>query len=539
VLVLDTYEVFRFLDTWLRETFLPSLGANVRLVLAGREPLVSDWLAAGRWHALVCSVALEPLGDAAALELLSRNGVGEQEAVRINRFVHGHPLALRLAATTLSERPDRSLESEAIPIVVDSLARMYLADVSDPVTRDALNAGASVRRVTRSLLRAMLPDAAPDDAFERLQALPFVYSGSDGLIVHDAVRDAIAGHLRATDPKNYRELRRRAWQQLRDEVGTAGIEELWRYTADILYILENPAIREAFFPSGGPLYSVEVARGRDDHAAIERLAEMHETPEAAAAAGIWLKQRPESFHVARDRDRVVRGFYAMFSPNPADAALVKHDPIASLWQRHIDANPMPYDQRPLFVRYLLSEQGGEMPSPEQAACWLDIKRTYMAMRPQLRRVYMALREPAQSEFRPVIDKLGFESCGAVEVGGDVYHLNVNDFGPESVDGWLAGLVAAELGVDVPEVLDRRARELVLGKERVPLTRLEFGLLEYLLDREGQAVSRASLIQDVWGHNYTGGSNVIEAVVRSLRKKLRERASCVETVSGVGYRFRPG
>ena len=180
-----------------------------------------------------------------------------------------------------------------------------------------------------------------------------------------------------------------------------------------------------------------------------------------------------------------------------------------------------------------------MPSPQQAACWLDIKRTYMAMRPQLRRIYMALREPAQSAFKPVIDKLGFESCGAVEVGGDVYHLNVNDFGPESVDGWLAGLVAAELGVDVPEVLDRRAHELVLGKERVPLTRLEFGLLEYLLDREGQAVSRASLIQDVWGHSYTGGSNVIEAVVRSLRKKLRERASCVETVSGVGYRFRSG
>src|SRR4029453_17859165 len=181
VLVLDTYEVFRFLDTWLRETFLPSLGANVRLVLAGREPPVMDWLASARWHALVRSVALEPLGDAAALELLSRNGVGEREALRINRFVHGHPLALRLAAATLSERPDRSLEGEAIPMVVASLARMYLADVGDPVTRAALNAAASVRRVTRSLLRAMLPDAAPDDAFERLQALPFVYSGSDGL----------------------------------------------------------------------------------------------------------------------------------------------------------------------------------------------------------------------------------------------------------------------------------------------------------------------------------------------------------------------
>jgi DNA-binding response OmpR family regulator len=127
----------------------------------------------------------------------------------------------------------------------------------------------------------------------------------------------------------------------------------------------------------------------------------------------------------------------------------------------------------------------------------------------------------------------------VAVGGDVYNLNVNDFGPESVDGWLAGLVAAELGVDVPELLDRRARELVLGKERVPLSRLEFRVLEYLLDHEGHAVSRASLMEDVWNQSSTTGSNVIEAVVRSLRKKLRERASCVETVSGVGYRFRSG
>src|SRR6476469_8873548 len=203
VLVLDTYEVFRFLDTWLRETFLPSLGANVRLVLAGREPPVTEWLASARWHALVRSVALEPLGDAAALDLLSRNGVGEREALRINRFVHGHPLALRLAVATLSERPDRSLEGEAIPMVVASLARMYLADVGDPVTRAAPNAAASVRRVTRSLLRAMLPDAEPDDAFEHLQSLPFVYSGSDGLIVHDAVRDAIAGTLTTARQTNW------------------------------------------------------------------------------------------------------------------------------------------------------------------------------------------------------------------------------------------------------------------------------------------------------------------------------------------------
>jgi hypothetical protein len=71
--------------------------------------------------------------------------------------------------------------------------------------------GAAVlRRTTRSLLAAMLPDAAPQDAYERLLALPFVEHASDGLIVHDAVQQAIATALRAADPNKYRSLQRTA-----------------------------------------------------------------------------------------------------------------------------------------------------------------------------------------------------------------------------------------------------------------------------------------------------------------------------------------
>jgi hypothetical protein len=57
-------------------------------------------------------------------------------------------------------------------MVVASLECMHLADIGDPVTGDALKAAASVRRMTRSLLRAMLPDGPPKDALERLKALP-------------------------------------------------------------------------------------------------------------------------------------------------------------------------------------------------------------------------------------------------------------------------------------------------------------------------------------------------------------------------------
>ena len=45
VLVLDTYEVLRLLDSWAREVFAPALRDNTRLVLAGREPPIASWYA--------------------------------------------------------------------------------------------------------------------------------------------------------------------------------------------------------------------------------------------------------------------------------------------------------------------------------------------------------------------------------------------------------------------------------------------------------------------------------------------------------------
>jgi DNA-binding response OmpR family regulator len=111
-----------------------------------------------------------------------------------------------------------------------------------------------------------------------------------------------------------------------------------------------------------------------------------------------------------------------------------------------------------------------------------------------------------------------------------------DFGPLSVDGWLAGLVADELGVEGDDLLDVESHELVLGARRVKLTKMEFEVFLYLYERENKPVNRVSLIEQVWGAK-CAGSNVIEAVVRSLRKKLGDRAAAIETIRNVGYRFR--
>ena len=62
-------------------------------------------------------------------------------------------------------------------------------------------------------------------------------------------------------------------------------------------------------------------------------------------------------------------------------------------------------------------------------------------------------------------------------------------------------------------------------------------MEYLQRHVGEAVPRSALLENVWKQIYDGGSNVVDVVIRALRKKLADLASVIETVQGVGYRLR--
>jgi hypothetical protein len=538
VLILDNYEVFRLADAWIRQVFVPALPENARLVLAGREPPVSAWGTAPEWAGLFCSVALRPLNDAEAGELLRRAGVAATAVSTVNAFARGHPLALRLAAQTFLRNPDWSFGEMAVGGVVEQLTRRYLSDIEDPLTLTALNAAAVVRRTTRSVLRAMLGQVVVEEAFERLSLLPFVERDRDGLFLHEAVRVAVAALLHSNDPTTYRDYRRAAWRQLRTEIRSAGLAELWRYTADLMYLIENPIVREAFFPSQAQHLIVEPAR-REDKPAIDAIIEHHENAESAVALKRWWTTLPGAFHAVRDGSGALCGFYCMFERGAIERlAPAYDDPVVRKWLDHGKGNPPPSDQRTLLLRRWLGAEDGERPSAIQAACFLDIKRTYMELRPQLRRVYLAIRDAAL--WQSPLQKLRFQMLSEfdAEMDGARYHTAMLDFGSGSVDGWLSALAADELGVDGSDLLDVGARRLNVDGDQLALTRLEFQVFEFLMQRPGQAVSRDVLRKAVWEHRGDGASNVVDAVVKSLRKKLGPRASMIESVSGIGYRFCP-
>jgi hypothetical protein len=533
ILMLDTYERFRLMDAWLRQ-FVPSLGDNTRIVLCGRDPLVTVWLTMLGWHGLVVTLALDTLEDHDALDLLLRSQVSSADARRIMNLTRNHPLALKLAATAVGGHRMVDLETAVLPRVVEELTRLYVAEIDDPLTRRVLDAASVVRRTTMSLLAAMLPNVAPHDAYDRLRGLPFVVMTREGLHVHDTMQQTIAAALKAADPIRYREHRRAAWRQLRAEFRTAGVSETWRYTADTLYIIENPITREAFFPTNAHRFAVEAACPADGPA-IEGIVTAHEGNEATAWLLKWWRRAPQVFRVVRDDQGTAAGFYALFEAATGD--LDEADQIIGPWLAHIRRDPVAADERVLFCLRWLSAANGEAPSPEQSAVWLDMKRTYMEMRPHLRRIYMPVVDIAT--YGPTAAGLGFRvlADASAIVDGTMYHAAMLDFGPQSVDGWLAGLVAAELGIEDEQVLDADARELVFVGTRIPLTRREFAVMQLLTEQPGTAISRETLLDTIWGDDYEGGSNVVDAVIRLLRKKLGDRASCIETVSGFGYRFR--
>jgi DNA-binding response OmpR family regulator len=89
-------------------------------------------------------------------------------------------------------------------------------------------------------------------------------------------------------------------------------------------------------------------------------------------------------------------------------------------------------------------------------------------------------------------------------------------------------------------IDLTAREVRRGDAAVPMTRAEFRLLEVLASNPGRAWTRADLAERAFGHAYDALDRTIDAHVMNLRRKLepdRARPSIIQTVFGVGYRFR--
>ena len=79
-------------------------------------------------------------------------------------------------------------------------------------------------------------------------------------------------------------------------------------------------------------------------------------------------------------------------------------------------------------------------------------------------------------------------------------------------------------------------EVTVNGEEIHLTKKEYSLLEYLLRNKRNVLTRDQILQEVWGYDYAGDTNVVDVYIRYLRAKIDERFSdkYIYTVRGVGY-----
>ncbi len=85
-------------------------------------------------------------------------------------------------------------------------------------------------------------------------------------------------------------------------------------------------------------------------------------------------------------------------------------------------------------------------------------------------------------------------------------------------------------------LEIGAHRCFVGQEEIPLTLLEFRLLEHLMTRPGRVLSREQLLQDVWELTASVETRTVDTHVMRLREKLGAARRYLETVRGIGYRL---
>lgn len=85
-------------------------------------------------------------------------------------------------------------------------------------------------------------------------------------------------------------------------------------------------------------------------------------------------------------------------------------------------------------------------------------------------------------------------------------------------------------------VDTAARLVYVDGERRNLSPKEYDLLYYLAKNCGKALSRESIITEVWGYDYYGDDRTLDTHIKLLRKSLGDYASYIVTLRGLGYRF---
>ncbi len=257
LVIIDTFEEIAAITRFLLEQLFPRLDSRLRLVVAGRHPLVGPQFGSQSgslpWSQLVRTLPLAAFSAREAREYLSQRGIRDGQVHGLVQATRRHPLALSLAADLAVQLGDVDLGRHGDwQLTLRTVAERLLRDAADPHLRRLLEAAAVVRQFDADVLEALTDPVAVAAAFDRLCELSVVRPSETGLRLHDDVRRILVDDLRWRHPERHDALRHAALVYWRDKMTGATGPDRDRFLNERLFLWEHALIQATMYEEDAP-----------------------------------------------------------------------------------------------------------------------------------------------------------------------------------------------------------------------------------------------------------------------------------------------
>jgi len=445
VILLDTYELAAPLDDWLREEFLPQLSQETIVVFAGRQPPPAAWRADDGWGALARIVSLRNLRPEESAAFLSTQGLPEEDIQGVLDVTYGHPLALSLAADLFRQNASgQSFHLQKNPDILRLLLERFVAEVTNPIYRQALEVCAHAFATDEGMLAQCLGEENAYAAFQWLRGLSFIEQGPFGLFPHDLAREVLEADLRWRNLPRFRELH----FQVRGEIiqrilRSDGPAQQFAIFALLFLHRNNPFMRPFYeWQTMGQLY-IDQARP-EDMPDIEAIILRHQGQESLGVARYWRSRPNASFFVFRGAGQTIAGFSFLVDISQMRAADMEADPAMRAATEHLRSVGLPRQGATIlyFRNWMDAEHGQRSPSIFNMAAMIALR--YYFNTPSL--AYSFIAQMADDRYvgmyeylrTPLTPQAGFV------IDGQPCHVFVRDWQAEPVLAWMEIMGEREL-----------------------------------------------------------------------------------------------
>ena len=375
LLIIDTFEQLKTIETWFHASLLPQLPSSLRLIIAGRNPPHPRWRMDPSWIGLMRVVEISAFSEAEVRSYLQRRGISESAWARAWDVSRGNPLLLALVADVCEQLGPEALGNADGENRLQSLMLGLVREGQSPPQQRALLAASIARTLSRPLLAAMLPEDDAEALYAWLTGLSFMSAAERGLFPHDLIRDALFADAQRRDPEEAEAMIRRAESFYAQRLVPEAMIPLDETFAEITYLSrhgKSPAQLIGLMEEE-PLYADVPLAGEVEQASL--LVKSFQGEQQQRLFEGWHTRQPQNFTAVRNSNADMRGFVQFVDFGSLTAEETAHDPVVEACRRFVEERGLPAGRQASLARFWLEREQHLSPSSMQPlVMWLVMGR---------------------------------------------------------------------------------------------------------------------------------------------------------------------